>query len=366
MWHGHPPPPGATYPFLKPTVYKIKRTHKSEPKAPKKCFYLGPGISINRDCVRILNEKRQAITTSNFTWQSVPAAPTALPQSLPTVAEEEEELATGKDEVREGASSQGRGRAEGEPVDGGPGFNLETTAAPGPAGPPARVAPAAAPAAPQVSGAGDAGDGAPSSRDGASIAPSITSAGMADVVGGEDDRRRSSRGSGGGGSDSGSNSGSNSETDLPALRGPEARRLARFDKAAELTSRRTRENPRRNLRYESPPSPTSTDALLALVASLPVSSTKECTRWMLSTVLHVTEGENPRRNLRYESPPSPTSTDALLALVASLPVSSTKECTRWMLSTVLHVTEGLAARAVRELLFERAEEAHAAPVSPVV
>ncbi|CAB1116999.1 unnamed protein product [Ectocarpus sp. CCAP 1310/34] len=327
LWHGHPPPPRATNPFLQPAVYKVKRTHKSEPKA-QKCFYLGPGINTNRDCVRILNEKRQAITTRNSTWQSVPAAPTALPQSLPPIAEEEEEFATGEDEVGEGASSQGGGRAEGEPVDGGPSFNLETTAVPGPAGLPARVAPAAPPAAPQEPGAGDASDGAPSSREGARVAPSTTSAGMADVGGGEDDRRSSSRrDSGGSGSDSGSDSGSNSsgssgssgsgsgsgsdsETDLPALRGPEARRLARFDKPAELTRRLTR--------------------------------------------------ENPRRNPRYESPPLPTSTEALLASAASLPVSSTEKFTSWMLSAVLHVAEGLEARAARELLFERAEEAHAA------
>ncbi|CAB1105045.1 unnamed protein product [Ectocarpus sp. CCAP 1310/34] len=344
MWHGHPPPPGATYPFLKPAVYKVKRTHKSEPKA-QKCFYLGPGINTNRDCVRILNEKRRAITTRNFTWQSVPAAPAALPQSLPPIAEEEEEFATEEDEVGEGASNQGGGRAEREPVDGGPGFNLGTTAAPGPAGPPARAAPAAPPAAPQESGAGDAGDGAPSSRESASVAPSTTSTGTADVGGGEDDRRSSSsrgsggsggsggdsssRGSGGSGSDSSSggssvddggsdsSSGSDSETDLPALCGPEARRLARFDKPAELTSRRTRENPRRNPRYESPPSPPT-------------------------------------------SAPSPTSAEALLASVASLPDSSTEEFTRWMLSAVLHVAEGLEARVVRELLSERAQEAHAA------
>ncbi|CAB1100789.1 unnamed protein product [Ectocarpus sp. CCAP 1310/34] len=316
MWHGHPPPPGATYPFLKPAVYKVKRTHKSEPKA-QKCFYLGPGINTNRDCVRILNEKRRAITTRNFTWQSVPAAPAALPQSLHPIAQEEEEFATGEDEVGEGASNQGGGRAKVKR------FNLGTTAALGPAGPAARVAPAAPPAAPQEPGAGDAGDGAPSSREGASVAPSTTSTGTADVGGGEDDRRSSSsRGSGGSGDDSSSggssgddggtysSSGSNSETDLPALRGPEAQRLARFDKPAELTSRRTR--------------------------------------------------ENPRRNPRYESPPSPTSAEALLPSVASLPVSSTEEFTRWMLSAVLHVAEGLEARAVRELLFERAEEAHAA------
>ncbi|CAB1115474.1 unnamed protein product [Ectocarpus sp. CCAP 1310/34] len=69
---------------------------------------------------------------------------------------------------------------------------------------------------------------------------------------------------------------------------------------------------------------------------------------------------NPRRNPRYESPPSPTSAEALLASVASLPDSSTEEFTRWMLSAVLHVAEGLEARVVRELLSERAQEAHAA------
>ncbi|CAB1104362.1 unnamed protein product [Ectocarpus sp. CCAP 1310/34] len=149
---------------------------------------------------------------------------------------------------------------------------------------------------------------------------------MAEVGGGEDDRRSSGSGGGGGdsnrrgscgsGSDSSSGddggsdsiSGSDSETDLPALRGPEARRLARFDKPAELTSRRTR--------------------------------------------------ENPRRSPRYESPPSPTSAEALLASVANLPVSSTEEFTRWMLSAVLHVAGGLEARVVRELLSERADEDH--------
>ncbi|CAB1109358.1 unnamed protein product [Ectocarpus sp. CCAP 1310/34] len=248
MWHGHPPPPGATYPFLKPAANKVKRTDKSEPKA-QQCFYLGPGININRDCVRILNEKRQAITTRNFTWQPVPAAPTAVSQSLPPITEEDEEFTTEEDEVGGGASRQGEGRAEGEPGDGGPGFNIGTTAAPGPAGPPARVAPAAPPAAPQESGAGDAGDSAPWRREGASVAPSTTSEGMADVGGGEDDRRSSSsRGSGGSGSGSCSGSGSDSdgETDLPALRRPEARRLAHLDKPAELTSCGTRKNPRRN------------------------------------------------------------------------------------------------------------------------
>ncbi|CAB1100493.1 unnamed protein product [Ectocarpus sp. CCAP 1310/34] len=307
MWHGHPPPPGATYPFLKPAVYKVKRTH--EPKA-QKCFYLGPGISTNRDCVGILNEKRQAVTTRNFTWQSVPAAPDALPQSLPPIAEEEVESTTEEDEVGEGASNQGGGRAEREPVDGGPGFNLGTTAAPGPAGPPARAAPAAPPAAPQESGAGDAGDGAPSSRESASVAPSTTSTGTADPRSCGSDSDSSSGGSGGDDGGSDSSSGSDSETDLPALCGPEARRLARFDKPAELTSRRTR--------------------------------------------------ENPRRNPRYESPPSPTSAEALLASVASLPVSRTEGFTSWMLPAMLHVAEELEARVVRELLFERAEEAHTA------
>ncbi|CAB1105826.1 unnamed protein product [Ectocarpus sp. CCAP 1310/34] len=224
---------------------------------------------------------------------------TSTRASLPPIAEEEEEFATEEDEVGEGASSKGGRRAEREPVDGGPGFNLGTTAAPGPAGAPARVKLAGPPAAPQESGAGDAGDGAPSSRESASVAPSTTSTGTADVGGGEDDRRSSSgRGSGGSGSDSssggssgddgGSNSssGSGSETDLPAKGGPENRRLARFDKPAELTSRCTRENPRRN--------------------------------------------------------------------------PSMEEFTSWMFSAALHVAEGLEARAVRELLFERAEEAHAA------
>ncbi|CAB1111413.1 unnamed protein product [Ectocarpus sp. CCAP 1310/34] len=316
MWHGHPPPPGATYPFLKPAVFKVKRTHKSEPKA-QKCF------NNNRNYVRILNEKRPSDPNSQLHL----AILTRCPHCPAPVAASHRRGGRG---IRdwggrgwEGASSQGGGRTEGEPVDGEPGFNLGTTAASGLAGPPARVATAAPPAAPQESGAGNVGDGAPSSREGASVASSTTSTGTADVGGGEDDRSSSRiRGSGGsdsdsssagssgddGGSDSGS--GSDSETDLPALRGPEARRLARFDKPAELTSRRTR--------------------------------------------------ESPRRNPRHESPPSPTSAEALLASAASLSVSSTEEFTSLILSAVLHVAEGLQARTVRELLFERAEEAHAA------
>ncbi|CAB1104429.1 unnamed protein product [Ectocarpus sp. CCAP 1310/34] len=248
----------------------------SEPKA-QKCFYLGPGINTNNSCVRILNEKRQAITTRKFTWQSVPAAPTALPQSLHPIAEEEQEFATGEDEVGEAASSHGGGRAEREPVDGGRSFNLGTTAAPaapGPAGPPA----------PQVLGAGDAGDGAPSSREGARVAPSTTSAGMADVGGGEDDRRSSSRrANGSSGSGSGSGSDSDSETDLPAAR------PLRQAGGTHQPPHQGEPSPK----PEVPPSPASAEALFASAASLPVSSTEEFTSWILSAAYtHATlEGE---------------------------------------------------------------------------
>ncbi|CAB1116481.1 unnamed protein product [Ectocarpus sp. CCAP 1310/34] len=238
---------------------------------------------------------------------------------LPPIAEEDEELTTGEHEGGEGASCHGGGRAEGEPEDGG--FHLDTTANPGPAEPPARDAPAAPPAAPQESGAGDDGDGAPSSREGASVAPSTTSTGMADVGGGEDDRRSSSSRGGGSSSSSsssssGSGSDSGSDTDIPALRGPEGRKLARFGEPAELTSRRLRENPRRNTRYESSPSPTNAEGLLARHAS-----------------------------------------EAGLPI---LPINSTTEHTHWMIACVVDVVEELEARAVQALLCERAEEANIA------
>lgn len=239
----------------------------------------------------------------------MPATPTAHPQPLPSIAEEDEELTTGEHEVGEGASCHGGSRAEGEPEDGG--FHLDTTAAPGPAEPRARDAPPAPPAAPQESGAGDAGDDPPSSREGASIAPSTTSTGMADVGGGEDDRRSSSS--------SGSGSGSGSDTDIPALRGPEVRKLDRFGKPAELTSRRLRENPRRNTRYESSPSPRSAEGLLARHAS--------------TTSLHI---------------------------LPILPINSTGGFTRWMFECVINVVDGLEARAVQALLCERAEETNIA------
>ncbi|CAB1120967.1 unnamed protein product [Ectocarpus sp. CCAP 1310/34] len=222
------------------------------------------GTTAKQQGTTLVGELRECLGCSTGKGLSKPIPnKTSTRASLLPIAEEEEEFATDKDEVGEGASSQGGGRTKGEPMDGGP-------------------APAAPPAAPQESGAGDADDGAPSSREGASVAPSTTSAGMADGGDGEVDRRRSSsrRSGGGGGSDSGSNSGSDSdsETDLPALCGPEAWRLARFDKPAEFTSRCTRENPRRN------------------------PSTEEFTSWMLSAVLHVAEGLEARevRELLFE------------------------------------------------------------------
>ncbi|CAB1096240.1 unnamed protein product [Ectocarpus sp. CCAP 1310/34] len=233
----------------------------------------------------LVGELRECLGCSTAKGLSKP-----IPDKTSTRAEEEEEFATEEDEIGEGASSQGGGRVEGEFVDGGPGRARASPHLPRrPARPmwaAARTTAAAAVAAAAAAAAATAAAAvavAAAATAGVSAAAAMTAAATAVVA---------------------------ATGDLPRPRGPKARRLARFDKPAELTSRRTR--------------------------------------------------QNPRRNLKYESPSSPTSAEALLASVASLPVSSTEKFTRWMLSAVLHVTEGLEARAVREVLLERGEEAHAA------
>jgi len=75
LFHGSPPPVGATYPFLKPAVFKSRRKTKSEPKGAKG-WYLGPAHNHPRDCVRMLTEagtvkvkrerERSGCTTPSF------------------------------------------------------------------------------------------------------------------------------------------------------------------------------------------------------------------------------------------------------------------------------------------------------------
>ncbi|CAM9191726.1 unnamed protein product, partial [Pylaiella littoralis] len=76
------PPVESTYPFLKPAVCKDERKDKSGPKG-QKCWYLGPALDHNRDCVRMLTEQHTIIITRNFTWRSVPSTPPPRPRCRP-------------------------------------------------------------------------------------------------------------------------------------------------------------------------------------------------------------------------------------------------------------------------------------------
>lgn len=109
MFHGRPPPIEATQPFLKPAVFRKRRKNKSQPKA-QKGWYLGPAHNHPRDCVRMLTEDGRVITTRDFTWRHVPAAPPAPPQLMPLA--DEEGYTDGEGEGMEGASRQGGGGEE--------------------------------------------------------------------------------------------------------------------------------------------------------------------------------------------------------------------------------------------------------------
>ena len=87
MWYGSPPPRGAVWPFLKPAVCRVKRANKSLPKA-QDCYYVEPGVTHPRDCMRVITCDRSIVTTRNVTWQHVPLPPPAPPQQLPPIAEE--------------------------------------------------------------------------------------------------------------------------------------------------------------------------------------------------------------------------------------------------------------------------------------
>ena len=115
MWYGSPPPRGAVWPFLKPTVCRVKRANNSLPKA-QDCYYVGPGVNHPRDCMRVLTANRSILTTRNVTWRHVPLPPPTPPQQLPPIAEEGGSTAGGG-ASGEGAPSQGRGRVE-EDLDG--------------------------------------------------------------------------------------------------------------------------------------------------------------------------------------------------------------------------------------------------------
>ena len=115
MWYGSPPPRGAVWPFLKPAVCRVKRANKSLPKA-QDCYYVGPGVTHTRDCMRVLTAYRSILTTRNVTWRHVPLPPPAPPQQLPPIAEEGGSTA-GEGESGKGAPSQGGGKVE-EDLDG--------------------------------------------------------------------------------------------------------------------------------------------------------------------------------------------------------------------------------------------------------
>ena len=116
MWYGSPPLAGEVWPFLKPAIYGVNRTNKSQAKAHD-CYYVGPSVNHPRDCMRVLTTHWTILTTRNVTWQHVPPAPPAPQQHLSPIAEEGEPTA-GEGASGEGASSQGGGRVEGLDGDG--------------------------------------------------------------------------------------------------------------------------------------------------------------------------------------------------------------------------------------------------------
>ncbi|CAN0356099.1 unnamed protein product [Ascophyllum nodosum] len=107
MWCGSPP--RAVWPFLKPAVCRVKRNNKSHPKA-QDCYYVGPGVNHQRDCMRVLTVNRSILTTRNVTWRQVPLSPPMPSKQLIPIAEEGVYRKEG--ENGEDTSSQGGGRVE--------------------------------------------------------------------------------------------------------------------------------------------------------------------------------------------------------------------------------------------------------------
>lgn len=81
LWHGHPPPSGETYPFLRPAICRLKRGSNSEPEA-KVCFYLGPEVEQPRGGKRVLTDNRSVLTVRSVAWQRVPAVSKAPSQTI--------------------------------------------------------------------------------------------------------------------------------------------------------------------------------------------------------------------------------------------------------------------------------------------
>ena len=107
MWYGSPSRRGAVWAFLKPAVCRVKRNHKSQPKA-QDSYYVGPGVNHPRDCIRVLTANRFILTTRNVTWRQVPLSSIVPLKQLLPIAEEGE--STAKGEGGGGTSSQGGGR----------------------------------------------------------------------------------------------------------------------------------------------------------------------------------------------------------------------------------------------------------------
>lgn len=85
LWHGHPPPIGATQPFLRPAICRLKRENNSEPET-QVCFYLGPEIKHPRGGMRILTESGSTLIARNLSWRHVPAVSKASSQTSTTSA----------------------------------------------------------------------------------------------------------------------------------------------------------------------------------------------------------------------------------------------------------------------------------------
>ncbi|CAM9430113.1 unnamed protein product [Scytosiphon promiscuus] len=71
LWHGRPPSPGETQPFLRPAICRLKRGSNSEPEA-KICFYLGPEVEQPRGGMRVVTENRSVLTVRSVAWQQLP------------------------------------------------------------------------------------------------------------------------------------------------------------------------------------------------------------------------------------------------------------------------------------------------------
>ena len=248
MEYGSPPFAGQVWPFLKPTIYRVKRENNSQLEA-QDCSYVVPSVNHPPDCIRVLTTHRTILTIRNATWQHIPPAPPAPQQHLPPIVEKGESTA-GEGASGEGASSQGGARVEDLDSES----DLGMTGV-GPVLPATRKAPVV-----------EAGAGTGGVVEGNSPALSTPSRrakiGSVNDSSNSMDNSTSRRGSDSSTSHtsngSSRTSGSGSSGDIPALTGTEARRLQHFGKPPELQSGRTRSQPRGWTLSES-----FTDALLA-------------------------------------------------------------------------------------------------------